>query len=426
MSFDSATNTIDLEGIPPPPVLWFTAILDTLFQFIKPFESWRSYIITTTTNPPSWLAYRVPPMSPYYHDLLSYSEFVLQQQQPPQHSPWWSTHNLYRFAFETSSTSLGDLTQPAAILVLCLLLWLLRFLKKQILMPRFSSLARWTAERTHGTEWVQKPENQVRIYKFGEYVFRLFFHSFISVYGLLYFYDKPWWSSDNGTVTLYKGYPSHPIEPGMAWYYLIQAAYNVDAMISLLEISFRLCFQSLTTRNDQGHMVVRMPLRITWSDTVRGDFQEMFVHHIVTNLLVFGSSFFRLTRIGSMVFLIHDLSDVPVDLSKLANFLKWKYTTLLCFITMMLAWACTRIYILIFTIYRSILQESHFVCAEGFPVVFYVMYRHFFYVLVGLLILLHIIWFHMFIRMLTTFVRKDELHDLSEHKHGEDVAKKTN
>merc|ERR1712226_1247798 len=129
------------------------------------------------------------------------------------------------------------------------------------------------------------------------------------------------------------------------------------------------------------------------------------IHHIVTNLLVIGSSMCRLTRVGSMVFLVHDFSDVPVDLSKLANFLKWKWTTLGCFLAMVGVWMATRIYILPFTIYRSILTEAQYVLQEGLPVLLFVHYRYFFYVLVGLLILLHVAWFLMFLQMFATFLK---------------------
>jgi hypothetical protein len=47
--------------------------------------------------------------------------------------------------------------------------------------------------------------------------------------------------------------------------------------------------------------------------------------------------------------------------------------------------------------------------------------------LVGLLLVLHIAWFGMFIQMGWVLVSKGEPQDLSEHKKGEDVveAKKT-
>eukprot|EP00543_Licmophora_paradoxa_P000594 CAMPEP_0202450002 /NCGR_PEP_ID=MMETSP1360-20130828/8662_1 /ASSEMBLY_ACC=CAM_ASM_000848 /TAXON_ID=515479 /ORGANISM="Licmophora paradoxa, Strain CCMP2313" /LENGTH=213 /DNA_ID=CAMNT_0049068111 /DNA_START=608 /DNA_END=1249 /DNA_ORIENTATION=+ len=191
----------------------------------------------------------------------------------------------------------------------------------------------------------------------------------------------------------------------MAWYYLIQAAYNLEALVSLCEISFRF---------DRKH------LRFAWAPTVRGDFREMAVHHVVTNCLVLGSSYFRLTRVGSSVFIVHDVSDVPVDLSKLANFLKWKVSTALCFATMVLLWLVFRLGLLPFVIYRSVLLESHRVTTEGsIDMIYYRTYRPIFVVLIGLILLLHLAWFSMFIKMGYLLIFKGERHDLSEHKAGE-------
>lgn len=117
------------------------------------------------------------------------------------------------------------------------------------------------------------------------------------------------------------------------------------------------------------------------------------------------------------------LLDVPVDLSKLANFLKWKITTIVCFGTMAITWFYTRLYILPMKIYVTSITKSHFVLEHGaVPVLLYVCYRHFFYVFLGLLILLHTAWFAMFVRMFITLVVKKEIHDYSEHKKGEPPA----
>jgi len=253
------------------------------------------------------------------------------------------------------------------------------------------------------------------------------YHFCISLYGIYFFLygggkGEPWWDfswfsffgdkrTRMATLSLYDGFPYHQVKPGMAWYYLLQSAYNLDALLSLLELSFVVVWKSNS----------RFPFpRIEWSPTVRGDFREMFVHHVVTNLLVVGSSYCRLTRIGSMVFLVHDLSDVPVDLSKLANFLKYKYATIACFVSMSAVWFVTRLYVLPFVIYRSVLTQSHYVCARHeFPTVLYLNYRYQFYVLVAMLILLHAAWFAIFVRIFYTILTKMECHDYTEHKKGE-------
>lgn len=399
-----------LKGLPPAPVLWLTSALDTVCYPLQ-CSDWRD---TMGIAQDSWLAVQVPPLAPHLPRLLTYPDFVKQQSS----SSYGSVQSLYQYAFETESTSLGNLGTPTSALVLLVLVLLIRTVKS-ILLPTFSKLGRQAGRRTHGPDW--EAANQVRIVKFGEYVFRLLYHAAISLYGVTYFWDKEWWKS-GGTLSLFQGFPNHAVQPGMAWYYLLQAAYNLDAFVSLLELSFCVTLQSpfakkTTTKKEQQ----QWPVRIAWRETVRGDFQEMFVHHVVTNVLVIGSSFCRLTRTGSMVFLVHDLSDVPVDLSKLANFLKWKAATAICFFIMVLVWMITRLYILPVTIYGAILTQSQHVLESGvLPPVLYACYRPFFYVGVAFLILLHAAWFAMFIRMGYLLVFKNETHDLSEFKKGEE------
>jgi len=353
----------------------------------------------------------------------------------------------YDFAFRTNTTTLCNLTNPPALCVLVALVLAIRTVKR-ICMPKFSSLGRRLGSAAHGPDW--ENDNADRIVKFGEYVYRLFFHSMVSVYGLWYFRDKSWWDdARGGTKNLWIGHPNHPVEPGMAWYYLVQGAYNLDALISLLELSFEVelvnpfAYSSSLEFLEREHVVdeeqrkqqvfqlmaksrrstvLWTPLfQIKWSPTVRGDFREMIAHHFVTNTLIFFSSYYRLTRIGSMVFFIHDLSDVPVDLSKLANFVKWKVTTIVCFVVVVLMWMVNRLGIFPFVICRSVLVESYeYLVLKGTmdPALHQACYL-LFYSLMGALVFLHLTWFLILLRIGWTLVSKGERHDLSEHKDGE-------
>lgn len=275
-----------------------------------------------------------------------------------------------------------------------------------------------------------KKTNEERIQKFGEYVYRLHFHSMISLYGVWYFWGKEWWDpSKGGTTHLFAGFPySHQVEPGMAWYYLVQAAYNLDALITIMEISFVFQLRSpiVLPGKESASLKLQSPLSVDWSPTCRGDFQEMFVHHIITNILIIASSYLHFTRIGSMVFLVHDLSDVPIDISKLANFVKWKKTTIVSFITLLITWIVTRLVIFPFYIYRSVLFETHLVlltkealAGTGVTVLQYYCYKFIFVVLIGALLVLHVVWFFLLVRILLLLALKGETQDLSEHKNGE-------
>jgi len=308
----------------------------------------------------------------------------------------------------TEGTELGDVTTRTSMLAILVLVIMIR-LVKLLLYPFFRSVGTSWASRVHGHDWEQN--NRERIGKFAEYCFRLLYHSMLAAYGLWYFADKEWWDpSRGGTRNLWLGHPNQPIEPGMIWYYLLQAAYNVDALLSLVKLSFEVKFNlSAFPFSSFG-----------WSKNARGDFLEMAIHHILTNALVFGSSYFRFFRIGSMCLLVHDVSDVPVDLSKLANFLKWRKSTICCFFVMVVVWFITRLLILPFVIYRSGIYESNILMfVENMDPEIYYVYYPFFSGLMGMIILLHLAWFKMFVNMFIILVIKGETHDLSEHKKGE-------
>mmetsp|Transcript_1619 Transcript_1619/g.2219 ORF Transcript_1619/g.2219 Transcript_1619/m.2219 type:complete len:407 (+) Transcript_1619:88-1308(+) len=380
---------------PPGPILMICEIIDLVWStlFLNYFADWRSFLHNFSWFDPK---FKLPPVLEYIPDLTSYQEYVAGNELV-----YLSSSSLYSFAFETESTTIGDVTSPASMIVLVVLVLILRTIKS-IVLPFFSSIGRRVGRHTHGAEWEKK--NEIRILKFGEYVFRLLYHFLISAYGIYYFSGKSWWNEEQGgTKNVFLMFPNDPILPGMSWYYLIQCAYNIDAMLSLLLLSFEF----------------KWPFLIRWSPTVRGDFREMFVHHLVTNALIIASSRYHLCRIGSMVFMVHDISDIPVDLSKLANFLKWKVATAICFLTMVIFWIVFRLSVLPFVIYRSVIYESHLVMENGIDPKLWLAYRALFIFLLGAIIFLHAAWFLMFIKMGYYLVFKGETHDFSEHKKGE-------
>lgn len=410
-SFLTTADMTNLEDCPAAPLLWINGILNAACCVFN-FPTWQSSLPSGLKN--SFLSHPAhTPLSRTFPTLTSYPDVLSENNGVNSFS------SLFKFAFESPTTSLGVLTTRDAMITLCILVLILRQIKA-VVCPAFCRLGRKLGRSTHGVEWERN--NEEKIMKFGEYVFRLLFHSVISVYGLWSFWGQPWWDeAQGGTKSLWVGYPSQSISTSMIWYYLIQGAYNVDAMYSLIELSFIFKLQNpFSSKNKK----IQSPISVTWNPDCRGDFCEMAIHHAITNVLVIGSSHFRLTRPGSMVFMVHDISDVPVDMSKLANFMKWKITTIICFLSMVVTWAITRLGILPFVIYKSVLFESHAITqgANAVDAEFYIMWRPFFFSLFGAIILLHIFWFNLFIKMGYALVVKKELHDYSEHKQGEDQS----
>ena len=214
----------------------------------------------------------------------------------------------FEYLFETDNTELGRLTTPTAFVVLiCLVLWLRMF--KAWFKPKMCRVGKKYAIGRYGQDWVKKKEHAERIVKFGEYCFRLLFHSSVAIYGLYFFSGKPWWdifssNKETGTVLIWYNFPNQTIEPAMQWLYLIQAAYNVEEFIFLTTLSLRLKF-------DFRPKAFPFFVKIGFSENIRGDFREMATHHLVTNILIFGSSHCHFFIVGSMIFMVHDISDIP-------------------------------------------------------------------------------------------------------------------
>lgn len=451
----------DRSIVPSAPYLLTSKFLDLacdapIIHNMCPSDGWRSAVGSWGVFPTGKLSHSY---DSYFgddiHKDVTYSDFLqtaaavdVSSSIDSRQTANITLTNYYNFAFDTSSTTLCDLTNPLALYALLILLLVVRTFKK-IFMPKFSLWGKRLGRAAHGPEW--EADNQDRIIKFGEYVYRLIFHSSISAYGVWIFRDKSWWNNAmGGTRNLWELHPNHPVESSMAWYYLIQCAYNVDALLSLLEISFQfewvnpMTYSSALEFLEKEHVVNESQrkkqvldlmiksrqqtvfwtpfFQIKWSPSVRGDFREMMAHHLVTNALIFGSSFYRFTRIGSMIFLIHDLSDVPIDMSKLANFVKWKNTSAVCFTIMLITWVINRLWIFPFVIFKSFLMESyHYLVVLGtMDPVFYQLHVMPFCILLGGLVMLHVMWFCIMLRISWTLLRKGEAHDYTEFKHGED------
>lgn len=75
------------------------------------------------------------------------------------------------------------------------------------------------------------------------------------------------------------------------------------------------------------------------------DFGQMAFHHLCTCVLMLFSYAFGYTRIGAVVVAIHNLSDPPLHLAKMFNYLNWKPLPDIIFAIFVVVFMVSRIFV---------------------------------------------------------------------------------
>ncbi|GMH56480.1 hypothetical protein TrST_g9029 [Triparma strigata] len=258
---------------------------------------------------------------------------------------------------------------------------------------------------TYDREWVER--NHEKIEKFGESLYKFSIHLPLTLYARSFLLTSPFYLS---TPSLWSSHLTYTSSPSMIIYYNIQIAYSFEAFIHLLRYSISPSY----------------PLKFL--PTARGDFREMFIHHLTTNLLTTLSLYYNFTRVGCYILYIHDITDVPIDVTKMFNFLKLKGPTAVGFCGIVGFWIYWRMYVFGFIIIRSVIFEtSHemFYSITSGSTPYYYTCKTVFLTFLITLYSLHCYWLMCFYKMGKLLIFKYETHDLSEHKNGEAYELKT-
>ncbi|KAH9423928.1 Ceramide synthase 5 [Dermatophagoides pteronyssinus] len=195
--------------------------------------------------------------------------------------------------------------------------------------------------------------------KFTESAWRCLFYCTMFIYGLIVLWNKPWmWDS----VYCFLDYPHHFVSTEEWWYYNIESAFYLSLLFS------------------------------QFVDVQRKDFWVMFVHHVVTLCLLSFSWACNLIRIGTLVLVIHDFADIPLEGAKMMAYVKKQHIADIVFNVFALCWIISRIGLLP---YRIIYYSSYI--AVGLVPMFPAYYI--FNSLLIALQILHIIWTYFIIRV---------------------------
>ncbi|XP_059926800.1 ceramide synthase 2 [Gadus macrocephalus] len=232
--------------------------------------------------------------------------------------------------------------------------------------------------------WFRRRRNQDRpgvLKKFREASWRFVFYLFTFFGGILALYDKEWFYD---TRQVWTGFPKQSMLESQYWYYVLEMSFYGSLLFS---ITF---------------------------DVKRKDFKEQIVHHLATLTLLSFSWCVNYIRIGTLVMLVHDSSDVLLESAKLFNYAKWERTCNALFVVFAIVFMVTRLIIFPFWLIH---------CTWVYPVEHYPPFfgYYFFNVMLVVLLLLHIFWAYLILRMVRKFLfGKMTRDERSDHEEEDD------
>ncbi|KAM9460736.1 ceramide synthase 2 [Clarias gariepinus] len=235
--------------------------------------------------------------------------------------------------------------------------------------------------------WFRRRRNQERpglLKKFREASWRFVFYLGAFIGGLVALYDKPWFYN---LREVWIAYPKQAMLDSQYWYYILEMSFYWSLLFS---ITF---------------------------DVKRKDFKEQIIHHLATLTLLAFSWCGNYIRVGTLVMLVHDASDVFLESAKIFNYAKWEKTCNGIFVLFAVVFMVTRLVIFPFWIIH---------CTWVYPPDYYPVFfgYYFFNAMLVILLMLHIFWAYLILRMVKKFLfgslTKDERSDNEEEEEEED------
>lgn len=181
-----------------------------------------------------------------------------------------------------------------------------------------------------------------RLEKFQESVWKLFAYGSLVAYGIWVVHDEPW-TYDSATFWSGGACPRFCRE----WPACSVVEYKA---------SVKLYYAA-----ELGFYLPGIVMLLVW-ETRRKDFLVMLAHHLVTVALLVASHRVSLLRVGAVIMLLHDISDIPLEAAKMLNYVRWEEGSTAMFAVFVVAWVATRLVYFPFYVIRSAMFEAHTNC----------------------------------------------------------------
>ena len=250
--------------------------------------------------------------------------------------------------------------------------------------------------------------------RFKENVWFFSYYLFATILGYSILSETSWFNNASFCVLEYPHGHTGYETPYFRYYMLMGCAFYVQALFTLLFVDEKL-----------------------------SDFLEMVVHHIATIMLISFCLTSSHHRVGSIVLILHDFVDIFLYGAKAFHHLKNETMSTVLFIAFTLAFFCMRLVLLPYIIYLAAanfhgwddpsryyifryVSDSIFpaeVSDYGCCILKYCASTYWLLiVLLCLLVLLHVFWFYLVLRILVRTIRGTTLADIREddgegHEH---------
>jgi ceramide synthetase len=226
-------------------------------------------------------------------------------------------------------------------------------------------------------------ERAARIERLGHVAFKFSYFVIVSVIGYRILKDQswiPWVLGGSGNIeNTFNGHPAHNLTPAIRNYYMIQLAYHLSSFIYQFMFAHRM------------------------------DFYEMLLHHSVTVAVIVYSYCMNFVRIGTVVYFLHDVSDIFSYAVKMSVDTPFKKLTLTIYGLLLAVWGYTRMFVFPF----YVLYMFAYFIQQGFPRLG-IFVECFYVMTLGALQILHIYWYSLFVAMGLKYKKSGKTDDTQE------------
>lgn len=214
-------------------------------------------------------------------------------------------------------------------------------------------------------------------------------HTFSFFWGIYVLNQEDW---PLETKYFWIDYPFHPFSDIFKYYYLFEVSFYLHQALILFIFDYK-----------------------------RKDYFELATHHIVTIALIGISFVLRHFRIGLIILLIHDASDIFLYLAKIFHYIQKSSCTDLTFGTFAFIFFVSRLFIFPYVVYSIFWEPQiyHKNIDRFWPQVI------FWKICLLTLQILHVIWFAMILRMILLALRKGSVQgDIRSDDEQEEIKHK--